>query len=322
MSKIMVTVGGSPMAAYLAVVSRKPPVSAAVLVGGTAIGETMGRLAEALRDEGFRTEELQLTDPNDYESVKREVGKYQSDCDCGCDLTGGTATMTLAIADAFREADVASNRRLRLRTFVDEPGGVLRIVGSGDTQILTQLGRRCFEKVNELTALPASSESPDTDRATVSAWLDAIETSAPYSGAPGELTGAFEHWVAACLRLDSSVFHHASMQVKKKNTEFNLSAVALKGHRIFAISCTTATDIDQVKLKGYEVMAQARQLAGGLARSAVACPLSGDDLDKVRNDMRDATGDPRSVVRVFGIEDLRNWLSDSPDLSALEDWVG
>ncbi len=120
---------------------------------------------------------------------------------------------------------------------------------------------------------------------------------------------------------------HTGVFVNVCGHQFELDVLILRGHRLFAVSCSTETK-DQHICKGklFEVAYRARQLGGDLARFAFVCLL---DKDKKGNDWAakleaqiGATWDAPIKPRVFGINHFRSWIDESKqDLSGLRKWL-
>lgn len=95
---------------------------------------------------------------------------------------------------------------------------------------------------------------------------------------------------------------------------FEVDVLVLRGHRLYAISCTTeSARNDLCKSKLFEVALRARQLGGDLTRFAFVCLLGqnkdglekSDVLEKQARSAWDAPNKPR----VFGLSHVRNWLT-------------
>lgn len=109
--------------------------------------------------------------------------------------------------------------------------------------------------------------------------------------------------------------------------QFEIDVALVRGHRLYAISCTTSTKINLSKSKLFEVAMRARQLGGDLARSALVCLLHGSDskgpfLHQLQNDVADVWKAP-NTPRVFGLDDLREWAgTHGPEnTKSLEAWL-
>ena len=112
--------------------------------------------------------------------------------------------------------------------------------------------------------------------------------------------------------------------------DFQVDVVHCRGHRLYALSCTTAKpskNLDTVKNKLFEVSLRSRQLGGDFARSAVVSFLDGSQLSQLQNDVItaygpiDEAGRPlvAHIPKVFGVDHIRAWLND--DLSSLKEWL-
>jgi len=111
--------------------------------------------------------------------------------------------------------------------------------------------------------------------------------------------------------------------------DFEVDVVLLRGHRLYAVSCTTeAQDHHLCQSKLFEVALRARQLGGDLARFAFVCLLSRDSqgnewADILENKIGSAW-EAHFRPRVFGLRHLREWIGTNGtngNLSSLQEWL-
>lgn len=100
--------------------------------------------------------------------------------------------------------------------------------------------------------------------------------------------------------------------IKTKEIDFQLDAIAVCGYQLFAFSCTTDSKDGMLKLKLFEAFMRARQLGGDEARVALVC-CSKNPQKVEREAHRDV--DTEGRIKVFGLQDL-------PDLAnKLKLWI-
>jgi hypothetical protein len=119
-------------------------------------------------------------------------------------------------------------------------------------------------------------------------------------------------------RPDASVRDNIVGRLGPDGRRFQLDVAAIRGHRLYAVSCTTDRKAEICKLKAFEVSVRARQLGGDLARWAVACLAESDVVEQIAGDIETdwvASNQPR----VFGIGHLREWHAG--DLRSLAEWM-
>ena len=85
--------------------------------------------------------------------------------------------------------------------------------------------------------------------------------------------------IDAIRRCQPSVVDHLDVDFKGeiKKREFQLDVVAVQGHHLYVVSCTTSHEPYICKSKLFEVSMRARQLGGDLARSALVCLAESHD---------------------------------------------
>ena len=123
-------------------------------------------------------------------------------------------------------------------------------------------------------------------------------------------------------------FLYADVRRRIRGREFQLDVVAVRGHHLYVVSCTTSQWLDRCKAKLFEVSMRARQLGGDLARSALVCLAYEDEqhtdlVDELEKDVRSLSESTR-VPKVFGLHHVREWAGYGracPDLSSLKAWL-
>jgi hypothetical protein len=140
-----------------------------------------------------------------------------------------------------------------------------------------------------------------------------------------------EDWVAELCRNvlpPSRASVHTDLHATGNGRTFEADVLVIRGHKLYVISCTTATEVGLCKEKLYEVALRARQLGGDLTRFAFVCLLNKDgknnDWPDILQNQVSSAWDVPNKPRVFGLKHLQSWMSDTrkePDLSALSDWL-
>ena len=115
-------------------------------------------------------------------------------------------------------------------------------------------------------------------------------------------------------RSEYAIFHN--VHVQRTPTEdsvsvkdFELDVVAMLGHQIVVVSCTT--DQGQgleglIKQKGMEVLHRARQLGGDEARGIVLCQASQNEAKLVDDELKDETGGASEPLQIWGLDKWSN----------------
>jgi hypothetical protein len=152
------------------------------------------------------------------------------------------------------------------------------------------------------------------------------------------LHGAWqEEWVAELCRgelqrqKDAGEIRHFEVQVGEncfrmvngKKQQVEIDVLIVRDHRFYAISCTTDRKQDLCKLKLFEASVRARQLGGDLARVALVSFLHGCDekgaskTTALENEVAESWK-PSHRIRVFGLDDLKDWLGRPEDGVAVD----
>lgn len=218
---------------------------------------------------------------------------------------------------------------------------------AGDAVTITREAAKDPEKISELTkSLSNCIDGGCTMFSRLSYSSDSSPPRAKNQAARSEWSGFIEHnqWLevftAHCVaeagkQIEEERFEHGETHwdVRAKTVagrDFQVDVVHCRGHRLYALSCTTAKpskNLDTVKNKLFEVSLRSRQLGGDFARSAVVSFLDGSRLSELQNDVEAAYGpiDEKGnrrvahVPKVFGGDHIRAWLND--DLSSLKEWL-
>ena len=106
------------------------------------------------------------------------------------------------------------------------------------------------------------------------------------------------------------------VEARRDGRPFEVDVVAIRGHRLYVLSCTTALKPGRAKTKLFEAAFRARQLGGDLARAAIAslCEKS----DDVQKDVA-ASWDSTNVPKAFGLQHLRDWQAGRTE--SLRGWL-
>lgn len=166
---------------------------------------------------------------------------------------------------------------------------------------------------------------------TVAAVPGSDWTNKTYEPWRGFLCGTWlEVWAAAVFREcigGSATEIGVGIDCKRNGTQFEIDIALLRGHRLYAISCTTDRRKGLCKSKLFEIAMRSRQMGGDLARSALVCLLDGRDdkgsfVEQLRSDIA-SVWDAPNTPRVFGLADLQEWAgtSGTPNLATLNRWL-
>jgi hypothetical protein len=103
---------------------------------------------------------------------------------------------------------------------------------------------------------------------------------------------------------DTCAIHEAATSIVSIiNADFEIDVCAIRGYRLFAISCTTSTDRSTCKSKLLEAIVRAEQLGGAEARTALVCYF--ENPSNLQEEIRGLfQGENR--IRVFGQHHLPN----------------
>lgn len=91
-----------------------------------------------------------------------------------------------------------------------------------------------------------------------------------------------------------------------KAKPFELDVVALLGYQILVVSCSASTIQEEIKKKGMEALARARQLGGDEARAIVLCPLYANIAQLIENELHDEMGSLARPLQIWGRNRWRN----------------
>ncbi|MGH9890646.1 MAG: hypothetical protein ACREA0_01405 [bacterium] len=123
---------------------------------------------------------------------------------------------------------------------------------------------------------------------------------------------------ASCLSLHDCAMNLNPTLKDKPATHFELDAVAIRGYRLFACSCSADQSNPRLKTKLFEVYHRARQIGGDEARVALVC-CSGDPHGIEDEAPRDLDVQAKiKPVKVFGREHLsklgrhvKDWIQNA-----------
>ncbi len=100
------------------------------------------------------------------------------------------------------------------------------------------------------------------------------------------------------------LFH--SVYVRRANPKdlkvrpFELDVVAVLGHQIVVVSCTTSGNAGRIKQKGIEAYHRAKQLGGDEARAIVLCSAHPNEQPYFEDELQDETGSTDVPLQVWG----------------------
>ncbi len=83
-----------------------------------------------------------------------------------------------------------------------------------------------------------------------------------------------------------------------KRKFFELDVVAMRGYRLFAVSCTQESSVFKAKHKLFEAVHRAKQIGGDEARIGLVCLAKSLDINKIKSQLEEEN------IEVFGKEDL------------------
>lgn len=144
----------------------------------------------------------------------------------------------------------------------------------------------------------------------------------------GKENGGFQKYKHLCEWLDGTWLEHYTLQqvqsiatqyniqdsalsfpIKNPQTgqdKFELDVAFMRGYQLFAISCTTDSNLGLCKSKLFEAYLRAKQLGGDEARVALVC--CSDQPDALKRQLEVMLENPK--IRVFGREHLSNLANE------------
>ena len=135
-----------------------------------------------------------------------------------------------------------------------------------------------------------------------------------------------EIWVdlqVKATRLVKEEYVYVGAKPKIQGREFELDVVAIRGHRLYLVSCTAERKAPMCKLKLFEAATRARQLGGDLARSALVCLADDSVVQELKKDVTTVSLALKEPA-VFGLPHVREWVGSEgtvPNLSTLSEWL-
>ena len=139
-----------------------------------------------------------------------------------------------------------------------------------------------------------------------------------------------EMWTASAVRQcleNAAPPIEVGVNCTRNNVPFEIDVALVRGHRLYAISCTTDSTKGLCKSKLFEIAMRSRQMGGDLARCALVCMLDGNDsrgtfVEQLRADIA-SVWDAPNTPQVFGLADLREWagIGQAPDTARLMEWL-
>lgn len=101
-------------------------------------------------------------------------------------------------------------------------------------------------------------------------------------------------------KLFHSVYVRRANPMDMRVRPFELDVVAVLGHQIVVISCTTSRNAGVIKQKGIEAYHRAKQLGGDEARAIVLCNADPIDQPFFQDELQDETGSRDVPIQVWG----------------------
>ena len=123
--------------------------------------------------------------------------------------------------------------------------------------------------------------------------------------------------------IDALLEADALPPVRKQQSghDLEVDVVALRGHRVWGLSCYGGRDDDEVLWKSREIARRMEQLGGDLAPAGFVCLYDRGRCAALQAELAgEASGRP--VVSVFGLDDLADWTADPPRLERLATFLG
>lgn len=135
-----------------------------------------------------------------------------------------------------------------------------------------------------------------------------------------------EHHVLNCLiKLKKNYepqITDAGMNIEPQKRKFEFDVVVLKGHQVFAISCTTSDEKKLLKSKLFEAKRRGVQMGGDEARVGLVCGaprgFMDNSVEAIKNEVIEEWDVP-DRFGVFGAEDISNLTAHLKDWLQLEE---
>lgn len=315
---LVTLVGSNPMSSFAALATLRP--SEATFVHTAQSADSARRLADAVGElpGGRNAVGFLEVDPTDFLSTRFAI----EDLDIApwhLDYTGGTKSMSCAARLAF---EVAGVRHPESATVADPDGAHYVDDFAG------------LVRSDSATAVPIDESSYDLD--TI-AMLHGCRVMRPNNGDPtggGTVGSRFELRVAAVVKAWNSrcnglagdtvppheVVVNLDVQLAGER-KGELDVTVQRGRRVGVVSCYSGSGegaTRPAKLKLFEVMQRASQLAGDLARMAVAAPINPEQVTFLYEDLGPRWG-PRRVL-VLGERELH--AMERGDFAVWDEWWG
>ncbi len=192
--------------------------------------------------------------------------------------------------------------------------------------------KELYDNCQEASAINLGKELKkllDTDLSTVCFTEDGWSKDIRKKVAAFFKGGWLEIWCSELLRgmLKGNEVSVSVNCIRANDRSFEIDLAVIYEHRLYVISCTTASDLKLCKSKLFEVAIRARQLGGDLARSALVCLCHGSDSNgsyagQLRKDIEDIW-DASNTPQVFNLDDLKDWegYSGKRNTKLLKDWI-
>lgn len=116
-----------------------------------------------------------------------------------------------------------------------------------------------------------------------------------------EYTWAQLNKISSCSGLKNVIYNINMMTPGER--QFEIDAACMRGHILFAFSCSVEDSIKKLKLKLFEVQVRARQLGGDHARYALVCLSRPGDVQSLLDDVKE-NWEAGEYIDVLGWDDV------------------
>ena len=105
-------------------------------------------------------------------------------------------------------------------------------------------------------------------------------------------------------RTNFNLYHSATFQRtgSRRAQTFELDVVAILGYQVLVVSCGVTGKEKEVKLKGFEALARARQIGGDEARAILLCLADPGKARTIEEDLHRDIGGKDKPLEVWGID--------------------
>ena len=349
--RLLLLVGSNPLPNYLVALILNP--ESICLFYSPETEKVKDYLYKTLIERFENVSDRCIGDATDPSKVREAFASIPTDAHLN--YTGGTKIMAAHARLAFRDAGGTDDRA----SYLDERNSVLRFDDGYEIDISQQnldltideirgLHGYKFISKREISMLQGVEQdlkrvaeavlnAPEIIGKLTNVSIDKYEELMPglnsqilFKNKGRFQKGAWlEDWVGGLVKQISgdSEIYISYESSRSDGRKFEIDVVLIRGHRMYAISCTTQSKLKPCKLKLFEIAMRARQLGGDLARSALICLLYGSDnngayVDQLRNDVA-GIWDASNTPEVFCLDDLKEWagIHSPADVGSLKNWL-